>query len=264
MRRRAWLVGMMLLVALPAQAIPFAEDATLFAIWKQNIEQAIKADATLNFMREFSREISDVGKFARDAVKAGNNVRLILEDPERFARLAAASWASNFPEVHEIIGNVIDARLALQELSDPEFYRTYDPYAYVRAFDSLQNVNHGAYEVAARAVDLWGIHDAHDATLKMLREQHQASVEAFKEVGGAINQLSPLEAQVHTARTSNLTALASIQAATVLERMAIQTEMRFMGDGATSENDRVRRTQMQADFARIRMDWNLDPTGRSR
>jgi hypothetical protein len=252
-----------LLVADNAAAIPFLEDLSIATVIKQNIEQAVRAKKTLQMVRDLSAEMSDVAFFARDAVQTANNVRLIIEDPAKFARYTLEGWADTYPEVHQILAHTIDARMALSDLSDPEFYRVYDPYAYVRTFDSLQNVSHGAYDIAARAVDLWGVHDSHDKTMTQIHKEHEAATDAFRDFATALNFLgiSPTRAQVHTARHTAISMMASVQAAAALERIGARSEVQFMEEHAASENARVRRQQMQADFARVRLDWNLNPVG---
>jgi hypothetical protein len=107
------------------------------------------------------------------------------------------------------------------------------------------------------------VHEPHDEALAVLREEHLAANDALNEVAAVLNGLglSPNRAQVYTAKTTAITAMASVQAATALEKMAHLQQVEFMRQADTSNAATTERQRMLFDAARIGIDWRLRPSG---
>ncbi len=239
------------------------ENGPLAAILAENIKQTFNIAETLRYVRSLTEEASDIARFTNASVKSVNNARLLLTNPVEFSQYVLTGWMRQYPEIHEIYANTIDMRLSIEELNDPEFYRHYDPYAYVRAFDALQNVERGAYEIAIRSTDKWHTLEGQDAVLKALAGQHREALEDFRQVAAAINSigLSPQQAAVHAAKTSAISALADVEAAAALKKMTGHQQTTFLVQQSHEEAEQIKLRVMEGEAQRYRIDWRLRPAG---
>jgi len=264
MKPRASLVCILVLLLCRAAAASMfgEENVTLGSILAENVKQTYDISETLRYVHSLTEEASDIANFANSAVKAVNNVRFLLQNPTEFSKYVLRSWATAYPEVRDIYAHTIDIRMAMGELRNPEFYAHYDPYAYVRAFDSLQNIERGAYEIAIRSADKWGILRAHDPALKAIEEQHRMALDTFSEVAHAINTtgLSPQAAQVLAAKSSTITSLASVEAAETLQRMIGHQQVTFALQQDSADSDLAKMRMMEREATMIQLDWRLRPT----
>jgi hypothetical protein len=265
MRRRLRWVHLsiaLLFVGRVASASLFGEEnVTLGSILAENVKQTADIAQTLRYVRSLTEEASDIAHFASDSVKVVSNIRLMFTNPVEFSRYVLRSWATAYPEVRDIYAHTVDIRMALSELNDPEFYRTYDPHAYVRAFDALQNVERGAYEIALRSADKWHIVESHDPALDAIETMHKQAIDAFQEMADSLNGsgMSPQRAQVHTAKTSTISMLASVEAARALEKMVTHQQVAFTMQQDSADADLKKLRVMEREALMVKLNWSLRP-----
>jgi hypothetical protein len=260
--RSCMIAALLVLLARTARASALGEEnLTLGSILAENIKQTADISATLKNIRSLTEEASDIANFANAAVKSVNNVRLLISDPVEFSRYTLRSWAAAYPEIRDIYAHTIDIRMAVEELKDPAFYENYDPYAYVRAFDALQNIEIGAYEIAIRAADRWNIVGSHDPALKVIEAQHKMAFETFEEVADALNRdgLSPQQATALAAKSSAISGLAAVEAAYTLEKMVGHQEVVFTVQQDSAESDLTKMNSMEIEAVQIGMGWRRRP-----
>lgn len=253
------------LYATPARAsIVGEENVTLASILAQSIQQTVAVKKTLEFVRETTALARDTAGFARESVQVGKNLKMLLEHPGDFARHATHAWAFAFPELQDALANAIETRRAVRDLADPSDMDTYDPYAYVRMYDRLRSATGNAFEAMAYSVDFWDVNASHDAMLDSLVKQHDIAVDNLERLAWAINTstLSPVQASVHTAQSSAVSAAAQVEAAATLQRMSRTQELQMMHQlDAATRQQQAYDSQMDAAMQMFMPSWDLDPMG---
>jgi hypothetical protein len=251
-----------LLTSPPAGAVVGEENVALYKIWWQNLQQTMRLRELLRATQEASEFAKETAGFAHAAMQVGRNIQAIVEDPERYFMYALSTWYDQFPELQVTLTNAYTARELFDEATHPGDLPEYDAYAYNRAFDALTMMTTSGFETLAHAVDTFGVNDPHDKAIKVLAEQRNMAMDNLEEVAAALNStgLNLVDASVHTARATAITAAAEVQATATLERMSRTLELQF----AAAENERrkgqIEGVDQDAKGARLHLkSWHLDP-----
>ncbi|HET6343397.1 MAG TPA: hypothetical protein VFH51_00640 [Myxococcota bacterium] len=251
-------------VAEPAMASIFGEEnAPLYEIAWQNVQQTLRLRELLQATREVSEFARETAGFARAAMQAGRNVKSVLEDPQRYFRYALSTWYDQFPELHATLTNAYTARELFDDATHPDRLLDYDAYAYNRAFDALTMMTTSGFETLAHAVDVFGVNDPHDRAIEVLAQQRNLAMDNLEEVAGALNRtgLNMVDASVHTARATAVSAAAQVQATATLERMSRLLELQFAADVQEKRRAKLEGFEQDARADRLHLkSWHLDPT----
>jgi hypothetical protein len=251
-----------LLAAPPASAVVGEENVALYKIWWQNLQQTLRLREILRVTQETSEFAKETAGFAQAAMQVGRNVQAIVENPERYFMYALSTWYDQFPELQSTLTNAYTAREMFDEATHPQNLPEYDAYAYNRAFDALTMMTTHGFETLAHAVDVLGINDPHDKAIRVIAKQRDVAMDNLEEVARAMNTtgLNMVDASIHTARATAVTAAAQVQATATLERMSRTLEQQFAADVLEKNKAKIEAIDQDAKAARLHLkSWHLDP-----
>jgi hypothetical protein len=238
------------------------ENLQLGTLVTQGITQAKKVRETLEYVRQTTEFARDTAFFAQQAVQVERNMEALVANPARLFAHSTQAWRKSFPELQDILEHTYDIRQSMEAIQRPQDMPLYDPYAYVRAFDSMHTMQHSGFEALAHAVDRWGVNDPHDESIQALKSYHDIADKNLTRLAEVINTtgLSPVQASIYTAQATSASAAAQVQAAATLEHISRNMELMITGQAAQeSEEDALLNVQAAGAVNMHLKSWRLEP-----
>lgn len=261
---RAW--GLALAAALlPRVALADVfgtEHVPLSALVANSIRQNMQLGVALGYLRETTQLARDSSMLAQESVMVGRNVAAIIQDPAGFLTYAARGWSAAFPELQDVLADSIQVRQSLEAALNPDSMPLYDPYAYVRAFDTLNALTNSGFSAWIHAVDTFGLSDVRDKQIQALREQHEMAVQNLAYVAHAVNStgLSNAQAAASTTLATSVSATAQVAAAASLANLDELVSLSVASMTRSAARREAERLKIQEEATQIYApSWRLRP-----
>lgn len=262
--RGAW--GLALAAALlPRMALADVfgiDNVPLSALVANSVKQNLQLGVALEYLRETTQLARDSSMLAQESVMVGRNVAAIIQDPGGFLTYAARGWSAAFPELRDVLADSIQVQQSIEAALNPASMPLYDPYAYVRAFDTLNALTNDGFSAWIHAVDTFGLSDIRDKQIEALRGQHEMAVQNLSHVAHAINSagLSQAQAVASTTLATSVSATAQVAAAASLANLDQRVSFALGSMARSATVQEAERLQAQGESTRIYApSWRLRP-----